>query len=385
MLIRDSYSSHDALQAAEKRRYLGGDSEHTVLVKGLDFALLEQNKAKATVSPTDDDDLEHAFIEVPKKRTREQLVRQLIEKRAKEATPTSDAPIATNSKFKPIGFKPIDEGTKKKKKKLKIVDGDKKKKSKVDPVPSEPDPPSASVPPPPKPQPIQEPEPPDDFDIFADAGEYKGLDVGDDDDSDEDVAPADTAEQPTLGARPGHWFDEPSKSPEPATSASESRSLPPRVPLPTDDDGGQEEDADVPMRLVPLEGSSVPSIKELLALDQAVGSADKKRKRKEKNKGKKDDSEGANKASTEAKVDRDYKRWVMLLFSNDPLFLTTFLIKPQVLSRKAGGQQVMSLMFFVRHVFSTCPTMPVPTRCRQLFSIFCRPHPVPKIHLNLNE
>ncbi|KAF8915989.1 RED-like protein N-terminal region-domain-containing protein [Mucidula mucida] len=306
--FNEQTANDDKDAAAEKRRYLGGDSEHTVLVKGLDFALLEQNKAKATVSPTDDDDLEHAFIEVPKKRTREELVRQLREKRAKEATPTSDAPITTNSKFKPIGFKPIDEGTKTKKKKLKIVDGDKKKKSKVDPVPSEPDPPSASVPPPPKPQPIQEPEPPDDFDIFADAGEYKGLDVGDDDDSDEDVAPADTAEQPTLGARPGHWFDEPSKSPEPATSASESRSLPPRVPLPTDDDGGQEEDADVPMRLVPLEGSSVPSIKELLALDQAVGSADKKRKRKEKNKGKKDDSEGANKASTEAKVDRDYKR-----------------------------------------------------------------------------
>ncbi|KAF9047023.1 hypothetical protein BDZ89DRAFT_1058082 [Hymenopellis radicata] len=269
--FNEQTAKDDKKAADDKRRYLGGDSEHTVLVKGLDFALLEQNKAKVTVSATDDEDLEQAFTEVPKKRTREELLRELKEKRAKEPAPTSDAPITANSKFKPIGFKPIgatDEGTKKKKKKVKTVDGDKKQKRKADPAPSEPDPPSAS-----------EPEPPDDFDIFADAGEYEGLDVGDD--SDED-------------------------SPEPGTSA---RSLPPRDPLPTDDDGGQEEEEDVPMRLVPLEGSSVPSIKDLLALDQAAGSAGKKRKRKEKNKGKKDDSEDAKKASTtEAKVDRDYKR-----------------------------------------------------------------------------
>ena len=33
------------LEVEEQRRYLGGDADHTVLVKGLDFALLEQQKA----------------------------------------------------------------------------------------------------------------------------------------------------------------------------------------------------------------------------------------------------------------------------------------------------------------------------------------------------
>ena len=49
----------------EQRKYLGGDADHTVLVKGLDFALLEQNRAKVAAEQgvEDDDALEQVFLE----------------------------------------------------------------------------------------------------------------------------------------------------------------------------------------------------------------------------------------------------------------------------------------------------------------------------------
>jgi IK cytokine len=49
----------------EQRRYLGGDSDHSILVKGLDFALLEQNKARlaSTQSKQDDEALEEVFAQ----------------------------------------------------------------------------------------------------------------------------------------------------------------------------------------------------------------------------------------------------------------------------------------------------------------------------------
>ncbi|KAK0438104.1 RED-like protein N-terminal region-domain-containing protein [Armillaria borealis] len=124
-----------------QRGYLGGDSEHTILVKGLDVALLEQNKVKAAASSVDDDTLEIAFLgeisesTVPKKRTREDIVRELKSKRSKtgdsqQPSATTDAPLPS-SKFKPIGLKPINQGdaeTKKKKKVKKNGDVEKKKR-----------------------------------------------------------------------------------------------------------------------------------------------------------------------------------------------------------------------------------------------------------------
>ena len=83
-------------EVEEQRKYLGGDGDHSILVKGLDFALLEQNKARATLSTEDDDSLEVAFAEAStlgltadasqdadgsKKRTRADLLRELKEKR----------------------------------------------------------------------------------------------------------------------------------------------------------------------------------------------------------------------------------------------------------------------------------------------------------------
>ncbi|KAG8705628.1 hypothetical protein FRC09_002848, partial [Ceratobasidium sp. 395] len=49
----------------EQRKYLGGDATHTVLVKGLDFALLEQNRAREETREDLDDDLESAFLGKP--------------------------------------------------------------------------------------------------------------------------------------------------------------------------------------------------------------------------------------------------------------------------------------------------------------------------------
>ncbi|EGN96819.1 hypothetical protein SERLA73DRAFT_185001, partial [Serpula lacrymans var. lacrymans S7.3] len=110
----------------EQRRYLGGDSDHSILVKGLDIALLEQNKAR-TITSTEDESLEQAFAEasaestVPKKRTREDLIQEL-KKRKQNGTDEQAVDKAVKSaeeearlleeakktgKFKPIGFKPI--------------------------------------------------------------------------------------------------------------------------------------------------------------------------------------------------------------------------------------------------------------------------------------
>ena len=141
----------DENQVEERRRYLGGDAAHTVLVKGLDFALLEQQRAKvsATDAAVDDEALEAVFNDAGdpsvqpteekitgKKRTREELLRELKVKRAKgevaPASPVGDKAIEEAKKagkFKPIGsgFKPIGktkegiatDGAVKKKKKRK--------------------------------------------------------------------------------------------------------------------------------------------------------------------------------------------------------------------------------------------------------------------------
>ena len=79
-------STYCLCQVEEQRKYLGGDSQHTVLVKGLDFALLEQNRARvaAETAATEDVSLEQAFLESaaqPRKRTRADILRELIDSR----------------------------------------------------------------------------------------------------------------------------------------------------------------------------------------------------------------------------------------------------------------------------------------------------------------
>lgn len=346
-------------------------------MKGLDVALLEQNKARAALSTEDDDSLEQAFQEVtsepiaPKKRTREDLIRELKEKRAQKSEEVGETKVVKTAeeeallleeakkkgKFKPIGFKPIgapDESTKKKKK----VKGDgkdverKKKRRKVDestakePISNDktagqmlPPPvlsPASSKPPSQKPSaPEPEPEPiPDDFDIFTGAGEYEGLDLGDDDDDDDNVVRVRTPTQAhpdlekgeELAPGPHRWIE----TDEPESLPVKPELLPPisQRQLPPHQNGNEEEDEEgeieQPTRLVPLATSALPSIKDFLAMDDASGPNGKRRKRGGKKKGANEGDEEAKKRNAEAKADRDYKK---LVFRGRH---TTFLTNPKL-------------------------------------------------------
>src|SRR5712691_5525668 len=82
-------------QVDAQRRYTGGDSDHSILVEGLDFALLEQNKAVSHLlrqKNQDDDALEEVFAQTTstssaptlKKRPRADIIKEFKEKRASE-------------------------------------------------------------------------------------------------------------------------------------------------------------------------------------------------------------------------------------------------------------------------------------------------------------
>lgn len=314
-------------QIDEQRKYLGGDSEHSVLVKGLDLALLEQNKAKAaaTSAVEDEEALEQAFLGVdvgtsaddvesatqPKK-SRQDLIRELKEKRGqnmsaeKNATNAGIEEAKKAGKFKPIGFKPVGGDSEGKKRKKEKEGGEKKKKRKV--VEGKPtevsDSTQHSAPPLPSTLPEKEgqpePEPLDpDFDIFAGVEEYVGEIEGDS--VDEDRSGEEDLQEPQQDNRPknGGWLDEP-KSPIP----------PPKEPMPSPakeySEGKAEEveEEPAPMRLVPLASSF--SVKDILAIDDAVSKEEKRKARKEKKKKKAElDAEG--------KANRDYQKCVLSL------------------------------------------------------------------------
>jgi len=290
----------------EQRRYLGGDSDHSILVKGLDFALLEQNKARlaSTMSKQDDEALEEVFAQTTsapsdpssKKRSRADIIKELKEKRAtadvsEQSTTTERRP--DSSKFRPIGFKPIGASAKDKSKKERSRDGEpKKKKRKVKPSatdqkgtsPPAPQDQIASTSGPRKPSPEPEAEE-EDFDIFAEAGEYKGMDLESDDSRDEEPEKSrhrspprrePHAESAIVSPRRG-WFDD-AAEPTPEKLPAPGPELPEPVEAET-----EEEQA---VRLAPLNTSAIPSIRDFLAMDEAVEKEEKRRARKEKRKGK---------------------------------------------------------------------------------------------------
>lgn len=307
-------------------------------MKGLDISLLQQNKARAAQSTDDDDSLEQVFQQVttessvPKKRTREDFIKELKEKRQKggdavevvngEAVSLEEAKKA--GKFKPIGFKPIGAAAEGKGKTKRTKDADKdakrkKKKRKVegDTTTATQDVPQTLVPnetlpvPPPEPEPEPEPEPiPEDFDIFAGAGEYEGIDLGDDDEDDgageEKTPEINVPPEPPVVPR-GGWFDteyqDKDMPPQPNTTESHVKTNPSPPLSPAHD---EDEAPEQVVRLVPLQSSAIPSIRDLLAMDDAQGN---RSKRKDKKKGGKD-QEDKKKATAEAKAERDYKRWV---------------------------------------------------------------------------
>ncbi|KAG6888665.1 hypothetical protein C0995_006783 [Termitomyces sp. Mi166 len=360
-----------------QRHYLGGDATHTILVKGLDMALLEQNRARAAMGAdalADDESLEKAFAESqaqPKKRTREDLIRELKAKRAGQSPETTiteeqeegkkektkekeEARVLEEAKragkFRPIGFTPIGGEKKKKKAKDGEVEGEKRKKKKrrVDdagtaegtsktpasaaaqapektPVPVAEC--SKATTPPPQPSPVSAPEIealPEDFDIFAGAGDYEGIQLDSDsegEDKSQHPSIRDHEPEHDLGSAPNRkWIDtgspEPEPEPEPSkpellksvlvSSSTTAAAPPPRTETGEGEDGGDEERL---MRLVPLASSSLPSIKDFLAADEAASGSRKWRKRKGGGGERKGDAkEGGKKDNPSAKVERDYKR-----------------------------------------------------------------------------
>jgi len=288
-----------------------------------------------TSTVVDDEALEQAFLGVdgdasidtvetapqPKKKSRQDLIRELKEKRGQHKPVESkvvDAGIEEAKKagkFKPIGFKPIGGDSEGKKRKKEKEGGDKKKKKqKVEESKDKPVEASGSVQalaplvpatlsgkgklPAPKPEPESlDPG----FDIFAGVGEYTG-EVEDDEEEDEHPATEGSQEpQPGVDQQRRGWFDKP-KSPTP----------PPREPTPppaeepsgTKDEEMEEEST--PVRLAPLVSSM--SVKDILAMDEAVAKEEKRKVRKEKKKRKAE-------LNPEGKVNRDYQKCVLSFLS----------------------------------------------------------------------
>ena len=64
MLYRGTTVAEKRKKIIEESKFLGGDMEHTHLVKGLDYALLDKVRAEITHKETHDEDLE-AAVENP--------------------------------------------------------------------------------------------------------------------------------------------------------------------------------------------------------------------------------------------------------------------------------------------------------------------------------
>ncbi|KIJ55340.1 hypothetical protein M422DRAFT_774401 [Sphaerobolus stellatus SS14] len=333
----------------KQRQYLGGDKDHTILVKGLDIALLEANKAKiaAESAIVEDEDLEAAFhgekVEstVPKKRTREDIIRELKEKRTLggqgspiPSTAAEDALEKAKSmgKFRPIGApasdskgkgKAVGEDGKRKKKKRKVVsEGTIQKEQedeKMKPVTASvnanpstsPSLPSNFAPAPPKEEADAEPLD-NEFDIFADAEEYKGLELEDEDEvEDAKIKATESARKPSpepgevpQTLPPRKWFDDPEEEKMASGSGLSIANRKSSSPSPENAVPEDEEEPDLPMKLVPLASSAVPSIRDLLAMDQQAELEAKRKAKKEKKK-----KDGAkNELSESAKIDRDYQK-----------------------------------------------------------------------------
>jgi IK cytokine len=295
---------------------------------GLDFALLEQQKAKLYESQDANDEmaLEQVFQELsaPKKKTREELVAEL--KKARSEGMLVDKPLETakqQGKFKPIGA-PADSKPKKRKAKGDEKDGEKKKKKKrkiddaaevqedgLNPQPKEEALPSSSKP---KTRPrTPSPEIDPDADIFGNVEEYRGLPS--DSDSEEGQEPRAKAQASTSTRTPPtdsvtckDWFGEKAETEAPSNSKPQAQARRPATPenqhMPSGPEEGQEEEEERPRpvaRLQALASSAIPSVREILAMDEAAEREEKRKAKKEKRNKKKNPSE-------ETKINREVKQ-----------------------------------------------------------------------------
>lgn len=301
-------------------------------------------KVAAETAGADDDALEAAFLgidepaaetpknkEEPKKRTREEIVQALKNKRSRTGSP-EPKPVGMpldSGKFKPLGFKPIGKPAKDSKKKKKksmpemTVKADGKETAmRMDGVERMPNVSQAGPSSPPanakaNSEPEPEPEPIDD--IFAGVGEYEGIDF-DEEDGNDGQQPREDAdgmgELSSENTKPRRkWFDD---DPDPEPIAPEIPAILRIEPEGKTRDGAQpeanarpdeqndEEDEGRPLRLAPLAAST--SIKDILAADSALEAEERKKARKEKKKGLKPEGGEKKKVSTEAKINRDYQK-----------------------------------------------------------------------------
>jgi IK cytokine len=298
-------------QGAEETMRLGA-------ARGLDMTALARARDQAAAVDDDaaEDALEAAFAEATtakggaapdppapaevatSKKTRADLLAGLKASRVTGAASTE----AANTKFKPIGFAPIGGPAKKKKKKAEDgAEGAPKKKRKVaegaaetTPAPAPVEASSTAILDANAPSisgPVLVSDPPeDDFDIFAGAGEFEGVDLGDSDDdaptasSSKGKAP-DKAIVPPAGRK--GWFDDPDAELV-DTSAEVAASMPPNTEEAPATQAAEEleSDAQAPARLAPLASSAIPSVRDILDADDAIGKEEKRRARKDKKKGK---------------------------------------------------------------------------------------------------
>ncbi|KAH7335385.1 hypothetical protein B0J17DRAFT_74163 [Rhizoctonia solani] len=324
----------------EQRKYLGGDATHTVLVKGLDFALLEQQRTREESRDDLDDDLEFAFqgkpveassIEEPstaiqsqgKKRTRAELLAEL--KQSREADESQGAKISTKEeeiealerakqagKFKPMGsnsFAPVEKKKKKKKKKVVAEEG----KSQVkDTKVSHPDVSDKVVSPDPTNVPSQDaattmpPEsvratqdavlsphvedvplnappisasiPAPSIEELEDADPFADAGEYEPDygDDSEGEGAPKDTPRPSVPSGRRNWFNDPELDPEPAK--------PPTAPPKDPEEIEPKPEPARSMRLEGLSSSAMPSVSEFLAMDKEEEEREKKKARKEKNK-----------------------------------------------------------------------------------------------------
>lgn len=319
-------------------------------MKGLDFALLEQTRAReAALNSTEDDELlENVLLAGPststasttvsndskRKRTREDLVRELKERRSK-ADDSADKPATKaekgveearkEGKFKPIGFKPIGgsssaakkDGTRKKKKQ-KVEVGSKEaalaerperrdennvaEQSKSTATSQTVKRVNAPV----------EPDGDDDVDIFAGVGDYEGIGSDDESDNETGVGPSSTRRDTDVdNSFHKRIFDEEDQDDETPPLRSPPNDAKAEVPGQSGnpDAGGGDIllEPESPVRLAPLASSAVPSIRDILAADSALEIAEKRKARKEKKKANVGE-DGKKKVSAETKLNREYKK-----------------------------------------------------------------------------
>ncbi|KAG8836089.1 hypothetical protein FRC17_010022 [Serendipita sp. 399] len=294
--------------------------------KGLDFDLLERERSKLREEQHAIDDvmLEEALQDAtaPRKRTREDIIQSLKKIRTGDPPHNADhdkrLDVAKQAgKFRPIG---APEQPKPKKRKNKTEDPEqpkKKKKRKVEEDQANistreqatnsgtqhtnsPQVPAVSRPKARTPSPDIDA----DADIFSGIGQYRGIESGSEDKSDDDAEIAGTSiprttsvHDPMLHTK-ANWFGDAAEHPQKPAPAS-LRVPKPESPRETDDTE-MEEDIPTSTRLQGLSSSAMPSIKEILAMDEAAEREEKRKARKEKKKNKK--------PSEETKINREAKQ-----------------------------------------------------------------------------